>query len=141
MFVSGPSVAAGSRRPELVANNDIAPTILEWTGAEATRPVDGRSLSPQLSGRPAPADWRTALLSESPVMNAKPGHKVVRTEDHAYVEWEGGFKEVYDMNADPHQLDGTVSPKEEGATGALAARLDALKDCAAASCRAAEASP
>ena len=141
MFVSGPSVAAGSRRPELVANNDIAPTILEWTGAEATRPVDGRSLSPLLSGRPAPADWRTALLSESPGTNAKPGHKVVRTEDHAYVKWEGGFGEVYDMNADPHQLDGTVSPKEEGATGALAARLDALKDCAAASCRAAEASP
>ena len=141
MFVSGPGVAAGSRRTELVANNDIAPTILEWAGAEATRPTDGRSLASLLSGEPAPADWRTALLSESPGMDAKPGHKVVRTEDHAYVEWEGGHREVYDMNADPHQLDGTVSPEEEGVAEVLAARLDALKTCAADSCRAAEASP
>jgi len=29
MFVSGPGVAAGVRRTELVANNDIAPTVLE----------------------------------------------------------------------------------------------------------------
>jgi arylsulfatase A-like enzyme len=142
MFVSGPGVAAGSRRTELVANNDIAPTILEWAGAEATRPMDGRSLAPLLSVGPAPADWRTALLSESPGMNAKPGHKVVRTEDHAYVEWDDGYREVYDMNAaDPYQLDGTVSSEEEGATRALTARLVALKDCAADSCRAAEGSP
>jgi arylsulfatase A-like enzyme len=46
MFVSGPGVAAGARRTELVANNDIAPTVLEWTGARATRPMDGRSLTP-----------------------------------------------------------------------------------------------
>jgi hypothetical protein len=104
--------------------------------------MDGRSLAPLLSVGPAPADWRTALLSESPGMNAKPGHKVVRTEDHAYVEWDDGYREVYDMNAaDPYQLDGTVSSEEEGATRALTARLVALKDCAADSCRAAEGSP
>jgi N-acetylglucosamine-6-sulfatase len=138
MFVSGPEVAAGARRTELVANNDIAPTVLEWAGAEATRPMDGRSLTPLLSGGPTPAGWRTALLSESPGMNAKPGHKLVRTEDHAYVEWEGGFKEMYDTNADPHQLDGTVSREEEVAAGYLAARLDALEDCEGESCRTAE---
>jgi hypothetical protein len=73
------------------------------------------------------------LLSENPGMNAKPGHRVVRTEDHAYVEWDGGYREVYDMNPDPYQLDGTVSSEEEG----LVRHLDALKDCAANSCRAA----
>ena len=138
MFVSGPGVAAGSRRTELVANNDVAPTVLEWTAAEATRPLDGRSLAPLLSGGPAPVDWRAALLSENPGMYAMPGHRLVRTEDHAYVEWEGGYREVYDTKADPHQLDGTVSPEEEGVAEDLAARLDALKDCAADSCRAAE---
>jgi N-acetylglucosamine-6-sulfatase len=71
-------------------------------------------------------------------MNAKPGHKVVRTEDHAYVKWDGGFTEMYDMNADPHQRDGTVSHVEEGAAGHLAARLDALEDCEGESCRTAE---
>lgn len=71
-------------------------------------------------------------------MNAKPGHRFVRTEDHAYVEWEGGFEEIYDMNADRHQLDGTVSPGEEGPARHLAARLDALKGCEGAACRAAE---
>ena len=59
-------------------------------------------------------------------------------EDHAYIEWEGGFTEVYDMNADPHQLDGTVAREEEGAAGRLAARLDALEGCEGESCRTAE---
>jgi hypothetical protein len=83
-------------------------------------------------------DWRTALLSESPGMNAKPGHKMVRTEDHAYVHWDGGFREMYDTTADPYQLDGNVSPDEEGSVEGLAARLRALKDCEGNSCRAAE---
>ena len=53
--------------------------------------MDGRSLTPLLSGGPTPTNWRTALLSENPGLNAKPGHKLVRTEDHAYIEWEGSF--------------------------------------------------
>jgi hypothetical protein len=100
--------------------------------------MDGRSLTPLLSGGPTPTNWRTALLSENPGLNAKPGHKLVRTEDHAYIEWEGSFTEMYDMKADPHQLDGTVSPEEESAAEYLAARLDALKDCEGESCRVAE---
>ncbi len=138
MFVSGPGVADSSKRTELVANNDIAPTVLGWTGARATRPMDGRSLDPLLSGGPKPTGWRTALLSESPGLNAKPGHKMVRTEDHAYVRWDGGFEETYDTNADPYQLDGNVSPAEEASVEDLAARLNALKDCEGNSCRAAE---
>ncbi len=101
--------------------------------------ADGRQEPrPLLSGGPTPANWRTALLSENPGVNAKPGHKLVRTEDHAYIEWEGGFTEVYDMNADHHQLDGTVAREEEGASGRLAARLDALEGCEGESCRTAE---
>jgi hypothetical protein len=44
------------------------------------------------------------------------------------------FAEMYDMNVDLHQLDGTVSREEEGAAEHLAARLDALKDCEGESC-------
>ena len=48
--------------PQLVLNNDLAPTIAEVAGAEIALTVDGRSLVPILRGQ-APA-WRNAFLIE-----------------------------------------------------------------------------
>lgn len=140
MYVSGPGVAAGQTRDELVTNNDIAPTVLEWTGAEATRPVDGRSLTPLLFAGTSPEGWRTALLSEHPARNTMPSFKVVRTERHAFIQWQGGYQELYDMGEDPYQLTslaGTGSEQEE----ALAQRLRILRDCSGEGCRDAENGP
>jgi N-acetylglucosamine-6-sulfatase len=45
-LIRGPHIRAGSESDELVANIDIAPTILELAGVEATKSIDGRSMMP-----------------------------------------------------------------------------------------------
>jgi arylsulfatase A-like enzyme len=142
MFWVGPDVQEGTVRDELVTNNDITPTILELTGAKASRPVDGRSLVPLLK-REEPDTWRTAILSESPGQGShgRPAHRLVRTADHAYIEWEGGFRELYDMGEDPHQLENLLAadqPPDEGIVASLENRLAALRDCEASTCADAE---
>ena len=61
----------------------------------------------------------------------------IRTSDgKKYIEYEGGFKELHDLKTDPYELnksyDANASPAD------LATRLQALKDCAGATCRMAE---
>jgi N-acetylglucosamine-6-sulfatase len=46
LLIRGPGIPAGRTTGELVANVDIAPTIVEIAGATATREMDGRSLLP-----------------------------------------------------------------------------------------------
>ena len=46
LLVRGPGIAPGTVSDQLVANTDLAPTILAATGAEAEGPLDGRSLLP-----------------------------------------------------------------------------------------------
>jgi arylsulfatase A-like enzyme len=47
-LIRGPGIQPGSSTGELAANIDIAPTLLELAGAEATKSIDGRSLVPYL---------------------------------------------------------------------------------------------
>ena len=46
LLIRGPGIAPGTVSKELVANTDLAPTLLEATGAVADIPVDGRSILP-----------------------------------------------------------------------------------------------
>lgn len=45
-LIRGPHIRAGSESDELVANIDVAPTVLELAGVEPDKSVDGRSLTP-----------------------------------------------------------------------------------------------
>jgi N-acetylglucosamine-6-sulfatase len=47
-LIRGPGIRPGSESGELVANIDVAPTVLELAGVEADRSVDGRSMVPFL---------------------------------------------------------------------------------------------
>src|SRR5665811_362976 len=47
-LIRGPGIKQGSATGELAANIDIAPTLLELAGAQATKSIDGRSLVPYL---------------------------------------------------------------------------------------------
>jgi N-acetylglucosamine-6-sulfatase len=68
LLIRGPGTAPGHRVSALVANIDLAPTIVELAGATAGRTMDGRSLSPFLSG--GQATWlvgpRHVLVEDSP---------------------------------------------------------------------------
>ena len=138
LLVRGPGVAAGSSTNKLVLNTDYLPTFMDLAGAETPPYVDGRSLRPVLTGR-ATTPWRKAILIEGRKYSADPeipvdiNYSGVRTGTGKYVEYEGGFRELYDLTpgADPNELtntyyraDPTVPPRPE-----LKARLDALRGC------------
>ena len=105
LMVRGPGVPAGAVREQLVINNDLAPTIADLAGASTPAFVDGSSFAPLLGGSP-PSSWRQAFLEEGwPAGGTTvPTNKGVRTQGHMYVEYETGERELYDLNADPYQL-------------------------------------
>ena len=134
LWVRGPGIAPESTVEKLTLNTDFAPTFADLAGADFL--ADGRSLAPLLRGEDPP--WRSAVLLEKLGRGAFEG---IRTETHKYVEYDNGKKELYDLEADPYELE---SLHERGAPSLLEdlkAKLDALRSCSEEECRGAEDAP
>jgi N-acetylglucosamine-6-sulfatase len=65
----------------------------------------------------------------------------IRTSQYKYVEYASGYKELYDLSADPYELDNAYQKADSTLVDGLKDRLDALKSCAEDTCRAAENGP
>ena len=63
LLIRGPGIKPGSSTGELAANIDIAPTVLELSGAKADKSIDGRSLGPVM--RDPDLRTRRPILFES----------------------------------------------------------------------------
>ena len=85
----------GRRRDELVSLEDIAPTLLEAAGLEPAGPVDGVTLGPLL--RRGERRWRDQLVWHTHC-------RCVMTREWKLIRWPNGFEELYDREADPHDL-------------------------------------
>jgi arylsulfatase A-like enzyme len=103
---------------ELVQTIDLAPTVLELAGVADGTPRHGRSLVPLLHGdRPV---WREAVLIEYYSDTVFPrirnmGYRAVRTDRYKYIRYLEltGMDELYDLEADPYELDNLMgSPSE-----------------------------
>ncbi len=129
LVMAGPGLPEGATYDGIVGNIDLAPTILDLADVTPLRQPDGISLL-SLVGAPDPD--RDILLE-----TAK--STAVRTPDWMYAEHRTGHgveRELYDMNADPHQLESLHDdPAHADVARDLAARLDELRDCAGAACR------
>jgi N-acetylglucosamine-6-sulfatase len=137
LAVRGPGIPANQVRPQLVLNNDFAPTFADIADAPVPEDVDGRSLLPLMNSTP-PQSWRTAILNEKPVGG---GYHSLITNRYTYVEYKTGERELYDRQQDPYQLSsihGTASP---ALLDSLHSRLALLKACAGQSCRTREDTP
>ena len=139
LLVRGPGVQAGTTTNKLTLNTDFLPTFTDFAGVTIPEYVDGRSLRPVLEGNAT--SWRTAILLELRVdENPNASFYGIRTSTgKKYIEYGDGFKELYDLKADPYELSNTYSANSSPAT--LVSRLEALKSCsadAAVTCRAAE---
>lgn len=98
-------VPGGDNRVEtrLVSNVDLAPTLAELAGATITGiEPDGRSFAPLLTN-PA-ADWTEGLLMERHAGDAATKFYAIQTARYMYSEYANGDVELYDMIADPYQL-------------------------------------
>ena len=143
----------------LVSNIDLAATITDY--ARKPWEQDGRSFRALLEGE-AVASWRTRLLVEhwynptGPKFNDLPDHALVRTAkddanpSHKLVGYYGlsgtlqqtatpAELEQYDLAGDPWELENVASdPGQQATRDALAPKLQALRACSGASCRAAD---
>jgi arylsulfatase A-like enzyme len=137
LLMRGPGIPHGVRRSQLVWNGDLAPTILDATGARAAFPLDGRSLLPLARSRHVGRD-RTILLEGPPARrtNGLPRFVGVRTPRYKYVEYLWGARELYDLQRDPDELDNLAGVPTMWAVQARLARdLARLRGCAGAQCR------
>ncbi|HJP66442.1 MAG TPA: sulfatase, partial [Actinomycetota bacterium] len=105
LVIRAPWIPAPQFNSDLVLNIDIAPTLAELAGVKADHP-DGRSLMPFLRGDHPP--WRQSFLEEFLGPNqlnigGPPGFNAIRTKRYLYVEYRTGWRELYDLDADPYQ--------------------------------------
>jgi arylsulfatase A-like enzyme len=138
LLVLGPGVRAASTTDKLVLNTDFLPTFTDLAGTTTPPYVDGRSLRPVLTE--SATSWRTAILVEGrrgkdPEVANQNDYYGIRTSTSKYVEYEGGERELYTLSTDPYEESSTPT---SSLAPSLQTRLQALKSCAADSCRAAE---
>ena len=128
LIVRGPGIPRGAVRRQLVANIDLAPTIVSATGATPARAMDGRPL------QPFARDAR--LYSARDILLETPNYKALRSPRYVYVEHSTGEQELYDLAADPNELASLhASAAHAPLKAELASRLGRLRTCAAAVCR------
>jgi N-acetylglucosamine-6-sulfatase len=133
LLVRYPRLVKANTTPDpLALTIDLAPTILELAGVPGGERLDGRSLVPWLRGeRP---EWRTSFVVEywSDIVFPRierMGYDAVRTRRHKYVRYRelSGMDELYDLEADPFELENLASAPGRDALGAeLRAELDSL---------------
>lgn len=134
MVIRGPGIRPKTVSREIVANQDIAPTVLALAGARAGSRLDGRSMVPFWK-KPRRKSRRPILLSsyqaathlipgdypDDPVVTAGVAGKGprgartsakastqnyvgIRVGPYKYVEYEAGEGELYILRNDPHEL-------------------------------------
>lgn len=133
LLMRGPGVPHGQVRRQLVVNADISPTILDAADAFALKPQDGRSLFPLM--RDARLGWgRDVLLYGRG--NGVHFHGL-RTPRYTYVRYTNGMEELYDLEADPYQLENQAgSPRYQALRLELFRRLRTLRRCRGDGCSA-----
>jgi N-acetylglucosamine-6-sulfatase len=136
LVIRGPDIPQGGTREQLVSNLDVVATIEDLALAAPGVAPDGRSLMPLFADAHAP--WRSAVQIESPVTRFDhPASRFagVRTATRKYVKYDGGFEELFDLGADPHELKNEAGNASYASDlTALRALNDALKSCAGTGC-------
>jgi len=90
----------------MVANIDIAPTILELAEVEPPDHMDGKSFVPLLLGKKIP--WRKELLYEyywERNYSQTPTTHAIRTDRYKFIRYHGIWylDELYDIQSDPDE--------------------------------------
>ncbi len=111
--------SGGTSVEKMVANMDIAPTVLAAAGLRAPESMEGRSFLELAAGKQVP--WRDTLLYEyywernfpqTPTMHA------IRTDRYKYIHYYGiwDIDELYDIQADPLEKHNLIFDEKAKAT-------------------------
>jgi len=144
LYVRVPGGPKGITLPHLVANIDLAATIVEWARIPTPPGIEGRSLTPLFAATAPPlSSWRSDLLIEywdntNPATTLMPTYQGLRVENGAesalYVQHETREEEYYDFKTDPYQMDSAVGANPLQVSR-FNERMKALAACRGASCR------
>jgi N-acetylglucosamine-6-sulfatase len=150
LLIRGPGIPHGRRTKALVGDVDLAPTILDATPARANSPRDGRSVlpfarSPRLrslrpllhttAGQGAKGHTNTREGGVRGAQPRVPAWSAVRTTRWLYIEYKGGYRELYDLRRDPWELSSVVDdPRLRTRVRTLRRILGDLRTCRGASC-------
>jgi arylsulfatase A-like enzyme len=85
----------------LVLNLDVAPTFADLAGVGAPG-AEGTSFLPLLNG--TASAWRTSFAIEHVAAGSPPTYCAIRTTTHKYIRYSTGEEELYDLVADPFEM-------------------------------------
>jgi arylsulfatase A-like enzyme len=123
-LVRGPGFAPLPGRSPLVSHVDITATVCAVAGADPAG-LEGRDLRGLRSGAP----WRERLLVEQ-ISSEGAVWSMLREGPWCYVDFtgDGRDKELYNLDADPYELESMAGRPEHADTEAgLAARLEEMR--------------
>jgi N-acetylglucosamine-6-sulfatase len=130
LIIRGPGVPQNTTRDQLVANIDLAPTIVALAKARPSRVMDGINLLP-LTQNPG-VETNRSILFESVDLDLYG----VRRGPWSYNRYSDGEEELYDLDSDPYQLTNVADdPGLASLKASLAADLARLRTCSGATCR------
>ena len=126
LVVRTPWQHTGTSNSRPVLNIDLAPTIAALAGVQPGLPQDGRSFVPFLRGKRVA--WRHAFLVEylgrsQLRRGGPPPYVAVQTKRYLYVEYRNGWRELYDLQRDPWELDNVAGETRTAATERALHRL------------------
>lgn len=134
MLMRCPSLFGAGAVEQVVANIDVAPTMLAAAGLEAPDGMAGANMLPLIgvspaNGGAADVPWREELLYEyywernfpqTPTVHA------LREDRYKYIHFHGiwDLDELYDLAADPHESDNLLArPGHEDLAERMSAKL------------------
>jgi arylsulfatase A-like enzyme len=133
-LVSGPGIPRNMECDKLLANIDIAPTLVELSGQRPPSTCDGKSFA-NLMANPAEGSSfdRDAILIEN--WGEAVSHKDIipatynsmRMQNSVYTEWASGGREFFDLQTDPEQNYNLYDELDEEQQQELASKLRGLR--------------
>jgi arylsulfatase A-like enzyme len=160
-LIRGPGIRPRAESGELVANVDVAPTLLELAGVQADKSIDGRSMAPFLHDpelrtlRPILFEsfvetsdvLENGAIAEPRARSRRQGgataslltppkdYEGIRLGPYKYIAWPDGEKELYDLEKDPNELNNIVRiPNYFPVRNFLHRELRRLEDCVGGTC-------
>ena len=150
LLIRGPGIPQGRRTKALVGDVDLAPTILDATPARPSSARDGRSVLPfarnvrrpsyrpllhTTAGQGAKGRTNTREGGARGVQPRVPAWSAVRTTRWLYIEYRGGYRELYDLRRDRWQMNSRVDdPRLRRRIRTLRRVLGDLRTCRGRSC-------
>ena len=123
-IVRCPETAPGRASDALFSHVDIAPTLLSLCGLDAPADMQGADLSPVIRGEAesGPESVYFQIFGPFHAGGVEFGWRGVRTERYMYARKKNEPWVLYDLQADPHQLDNLAA---DPAAAAIRAELEA----------------